>query len=214
MTNHMTEGNWNRLWALLDDAWPGSLDPDSTDAYRTLLDSTSPDEILVGVKRLLHAGARYRPTPAEIIAEARRDPTRPTFDETLQILFGQRTGVLDVRVRGTRDSNPNHAAELAAAVTDRLAGQHPVVSQFVARVGLQRLRSMNIDDPATGHWRREELHATWTDLIDAGEQRQVHVLAAGGDSSELRRLDPLASLPAPPTPRRALTESTESQEAA
>ncbi len=195
----LTATDWNRFFALLDAGWPGELTEDGADAYRTLLAGIDPDRILGGLRRLLHAGARFRPTAAEILGEARRDPSAPTFDETLVLLF-RRRGVLDVRVRGTIDSNPNHRAELIVAVNERLAALHPLVSGFVARIGLDRLRAMDIDDPVDGHWRRKELREAWQDFVDASEHREVAVLAAGSGSEGLRRLDPLAGLTVPALP--------------
>lgn len=189
----ITDADWNRLFALLDDGWPGELTPDGADAYRTLLDGIAPESIVGGLRRLLHAGARFRPTPAEILAEARRDPSAPTFDEALILLF-RRRGVLDVRVKGTTDTNPNYRAELYEKVAERLADLHPLVGGFVQRCGLERLRSMDIDDPTDGYWRRKELRETWDDFVDAQDGREVAALASGTGARGLTQLDPLTAL--------------------
>jgi hypothetical protein len=203
--------DWDLLFDLLDSGWPGELTEGAAAAYRTLLDGVPSDTIIAGIRRLLHAGARFRPTAAEILGEARRDPSRPTFDEALALLF-RRRGVLDVRVRGTVDSNPNHRVELRDKVNERLAEMHPLVAGFVRRIGLDRLRSMNIDDPVDGHWRRKELREAWQDYIDASDNREVATLAIGGGSHQLRQLDPLAALSLP-AGRRALSEPKASEPA-
>jgi hypothetical protein len=46
-----------------------------------LLGDVDPDRVVAGVKRLLHQGARFRPSAAEILAAGRADPGRPTFAE-------------------------------------------------------------------------------------------------------------------------------------
>ncbi len=192
----MNTQEWTLFCDLLDKGWPGELTAGAADAYEALLGDVASEHIIAGLKRLLHAGARFRPSAAEILGEARRDPSAPTFDEALVLLFARR-GVLDVRVRGTTDSNPHYRAELVALVNERLAVLHPLVSGFVQRMGLDRLRCTDIDDPQTGHWRRKELQESWQDFVDASEHREVAVLAAGSGAEGLRRLDPLAGLTVP-----------------
>jgi hypothetical protein len=187
------DDGWELLFDLLDNGWPGDFTPDAAKAMRLLLGDVDFERVLSGLQRLLYAGARFRPSAAEILAEARRDPSAPTFDEALVLLF-RRGGILDVRVKGTTDTNPRYRAELYEKVAERLADRHPLIGGFVARLGVERLRSMDVDDPEQGHWRRKELRETWDDFVDAQDGREVAALAAGTGRRRLVQLDPLAAL--------------------
>jgi hypothetical protein len=185
-------------WALIFDVlghFPSKqpLDDNAKASYRFLLRNVRPEALTAGLDRLVNAGQEWRPTAPQILKAIRTDASAPTFDEVMVLLF-RRSGVLDVRVRGTTDSNPNYRAELYEKAGERLADLHPLVGGFVQRVGLERLRAMNIDDPAEGHWRRNELRETWTDFVDAQDGRVVAALAAGSGPRGLAALDPLRAL--------------------
>ena len=200
----LTDREWDRLFALLDAGWPGELTSDDAAAYRALLDGVDPARILTGIRRLLHAGARFRPTAAEILGEARRDPSKPTFDEMLVLVFGRR-GCLGARVGpGTW---PDEAARQHAkqqAVADAANELHPLVAAFVARQGIDRLLALPISDPDEGKWVRKELRESWLAHVDAFDGREIATLAVAGGARELRQLDPLAVLGLPQRPAPAL----------
>jgi hypothetical protein len=194
-----TDEQWAMFFDLLDKGWPGDLDPDGATAYQVLLDGTAPDEVVDALRRLLHQGARFRPSAAEILSARRRDVSRPTFDEAFVMIFGPR-GVLRARpaVRRYADEAERRRVHDDAA-RRRAASMHPLLAAFVERQGLDRLRQMPVDaartehGPGDGHWARKELREAWERHVDAFDGREVAALASGGRIG-LRQLDPLAAL--------------------
>src|SRR3954452_1330274 len=91
-----TDETWAMFFELLDKGWPGELAPDAAEAYRVLLDGVDPERVIGGLRRLLHGGAKFRPSAAEILDAGRRDPRRPTFAEAVRLIFAPR-GVLHAR---------------------------------------------------------------------------------------------------------------------
>jgi hypothetical protein len=91
-----TDEQWAMFFDLLDNGWPGDLDESAAAAYQVLLDRTEPAEVIEALNQLLHAGARFRPSAAEILGARRRDPGRPTFEEAYRLIFGA-GGVLRAR---------------------------------------------------------------------------------------------------------------------
>jgi hypothetical protein len=73
-----------------------------------LLDGTDPDRVVQGLRRLLHRGARFRPSAAEILDAGRQDPGRPTFAEATRLIFGAR-GVLRPAPRFAATTTPGNA---------------------------------------------------------------------------------------------------------
>jgi hypothetical protein len=67
---------------LLDKGWPGELKPGDDRAYMVLLDGTDPDDVVQGLRRLLHrapgsARPRRRSSPRTATTRAaRRSPRR------------------------------------------------------------------------------------------------------------------------------------------
>lgn len=197
LDSQLSAAEWRGIFDVLSH-FPAKdpLDDNAKAAYKFIL-RKQPLAAIVGALDILIAGGAkgqttWRPAAPDILAAIRHDPSAPTFDEALVLLF-RRHGVLDVRVRGTTDTNPNYRAELYEKVGGRLAELHPLIGGFVQRVGLERLRSMNIDGE-DGHWRRKELRETWTDFVESSQHREVAALAAGTGQRGLARLDPLAAL--------------------
>lgn len=192
-----TEQEWAMFFELLDKGWPGELDPNDAPAYRVLLSGVDPDQVVAGVRRLLHRGARFRPSAAEILAAGRQDPGRPTFLEALRLIFGV-GGVLRARPKVRRYSDPGHRRRLEnAAALERAAGMHPLIGAFIERQGLDRLRELQLEDPDYGTLRRKELEAEWNAMLERFDERDVAAAALpAGDArrGQLRRFDPLAAL--------------------
>lgn len=191
----LTDNDWNRLFALLDAGWPGELSADQAAAYKALLDGIEPDYILAGLRRLLHAGARFRPTAAEILGEARQDASAPTFDEMVELVFGRR-GVLNAQPppRGLWIGESRRVA-CDAAAAERMSEMHPLIGSFVHRMTFGRLRRLDLEN----EWHRKELREGWATHCAAMEGREVAALASGSGREGLRRLDPMnAALPALP----------------
>lgn len=205
----MTADPWLRLFNLLDNGWPGSLDPQDAKALRVLLDGIGFDRIEQGIKRLLHQGATFRPSAAEILAAARHDPTRPTLEEAIVLIRSA------LRARPPKPWTwPDEGARQRAIHEARraaLTDSHPLVASFADRMGLDRIDALLADvtpgedrhgrrtDPAT--WARKELRDAWDRHITATEGREIAALAAGTGHEGVRRLDPLTALGLnPPAP--------------
>jgi hypothetical protein len=213
---------WKLFFDLLDNGWPGELTPGQADAYEATL-GTPDARVLAALNRLLHAGARFRPSPAEILGEARNDPSIPTFDEMLRLVFGK-DGILAARppLRGspadviaaweageewdTADVNGgawlgHTRAEATDAVQlERAAESHPLIASFVQRLTLQRLRGYNVapeqgeDGKRIDTWDLRDLRIAWGHHCEAVTGREVAALAAGTGRRGLAQLDPLAVL--------------------
>lgn len=189
---------WQAFCTLIDEAWPGDFDAGAEEAWRTLLDDVEPVAALAAMKRLLVAGNTFRPSVAELMGEMRRDPSKPTFDEMMRLVYGQ-GGVLKARATGTyRNATEQRAAQQQARV-DAMNAAHPLVGSFVDRQGFERLSQLPIHDPEYGELRRKELKMAWDAHVDACDGREVFAIAAGTGAKGLRKLDPLAALPRPQT---------------
>jgi hypothetical protein len=192
-----TEERWAMFFELLDKGWPGELDEQDAPAYRVLLGDVDPERIVAGLRRLLHHGARFRPSAAELLAAGRRDPGRPTFPEALRLIFGVR-GVLRARPEQRRYDTPGERHRLYRdAALQRASLMHPLIGAFVQTQGLDRLRELQLEDPDYGPLRRKELEAEWNAMLERFDERQVAADALPvGDArrGQLHSFDPLVAL--------------------
>lgn len=172
-----TTPEWDAFCGLLEEGWPGEFTDEARTAWRVLLDGAQPSAAVQALKRLLFAGSRFRPSAAELLAELRRDPSTPTWDEAWMLI--QRA----IRAHRTDE-------QLLAA----LDAHHPSLRAWVERFGAQRLRMLPVGDPQWGEQRMRELRESWERHMEASETRQVAALASGSGREGLRQLDPLAAL--------------------
>jgi hypothetical protein len=121
---------------------------------------------------------RWPPNASEVAAQARRDPSQPTFDEALVLMR-----------RSLKAEDP----------IVWLQNRKPLVASFLDRTGLDRFRVLPIDDPDWGERHRRDLRDAWDRHTQAMEGREIAALASGPRTG-LRQLDPLASL-STPTPQ-------------
>jgi len=184
----ITDTEWETLCLLIEEAWPGEFDDSAAKAWRVFLGDYDADAVAAGLKACVARGGRFRPAVAEIVAEIRSDPSRPTFDEAYQMIYGP-GGVLGFKRSGVTVS--------------------PWVVAFVASCGQERLRLLEVDGEY-GELNRKELRQSWEQFLEANETRDIAALAAGGPRrGRLGRFDPLevlrlASRPAlAPTPAAA-----------
>lgn len=200
-----TEDTWEAFCSIVEEAWPGEFDDAAAKAWRVLFDDVPPEAAIAGVKRLMLEGRRFRPSASEVLGKGRNDPSKPTFDEAYQLIFGA-GGVLAAMRSSARQMptgpggypDPRAGALLARdAAIERARSFHPLIGAFVVRQGIDRLRTLPIDDPEYGELRRKDLREAWEAHVEAFDGREVAALAAGAsDRGELRALDPLAALPA------------------
>ena len=195
---------WTMFCALMRRGWPGEFTGADATAYRVLLDGTDPPQVVEALRRLLLRGQRFRPSAAELLGELRADPSRPTFAEAYRLIFGK-GGVLRARPATTRwASERERLARFDDAARARAAGMHPLVAAFVDRQGLDRLRSLPLEDPDWGEKHRRDLEQQWDTHVEAFDGREVAALATGRGRGELERFDPLAALGVAREPAPAL----------
>jgi hypothetical protein len=226
----VTRDEWDFLALLVEEWWPGDFGDVTAGAWFSALAGFDHDPVLAALKACLARGSRWRPAVSEILAEIRRDPGRPTLAEALQSIFGP-DGVLrpftsrarEMRARmaackrGCSDgwliddesnsATPCECRGRSAPATEddmaaRAAEMHPLIGAFVQRQGLDRLRSLDLDDPEWGPARRKLLADEWEELVDVAETRDVAALVAGR-RGELGRFDPRNALSGPRQIERA-----------
>jgi hypothetical protein len=191
----ITDDEWAGISLLIEAGWPGDFTDATASAWRVFLGGYTPNDLLDALKRLVARGDRFRPSVAEVVAELRNDPSAPTFDEMMELVFG-RGGVLSARtsinkgvwVMGERDALDIEAMQQHAAT------MHPLVQSFVDRQGLHRLRRLNIDDEEYGAIRRRELAQAWEQHLEAMHGRDIAAMTTGRGNGSLTKLDPLSVL--------------------
>lgn len=189
-----TEETWGTFCGLLRRGWPGEFEIADANSYAILLDGIDPERCAQALKLRLHGGHRFRPSVAELLETMNSDPTRPTFVEAYRLIFGPR-GIL--RARPTQRTYADHGERRRLhdqAAVDRAKEMHPLVGAFVAAQGLDRLRTLELDDPDWGEKRRLDLEAEWNAFVEANHNRELVALTAGTGRAGLRQLNPLTAL--------------------
>ena len=190
-----SEDEWLAFTLLIDHGWPGTFDDGAAEAWRTLLDRYEPQACVAALQRLVAKGGTFRPSVAELVAEVHVDPSRPSFGEMVQMVYGHPHGALHASAGGEWSTDAQRRALASQAAQWRADELHPLVGAFVASMTVQRLREINLDDPDYGQARRAQLKAEWEDFCQRATHREAHALAAGRERREgLRRHDPLAAL--------------------
>ena len=205
----ITPDEWASLCLLIEEGWPGEFGDAAEKAWRVLLDDYDADRVLRAVKALVARGGKFRPSVAEVVAEIRHDPSRPTFEEAYRLIYG-RGGVLRARLPY---AGPivDADARRGEAMRARMSEIHPLVAAFVDRFGLGRLRALAVDDPDYGELRRKELREAWDRHVEAVDGREIAQFASGRRDG-LQAFDPLAVLGAPGADRRQIAAATNQQQ--
>lgn len=189
-------------------SWPGTVaawGADAIAAYIAELEARglTADGVLFAI-RTWPSGSDFPPSASNLGAGARRDPSVPTFDELVSLVYG-RAGILKARLPYIGPIRDPERVRHDTAIA-RAREMHPLVYAFVAAPRrLEWLRLLEIDDPDDGHFRRKELADAWARHLEASEGRDLAALASRRGPGELRRLDPLAAvMGAAPGDRREL----------
>jgi len=169
--------DWARVATALLGSWPSqvaSWGKEAIAAYAAELEArgVSADAALVAI-RSCPAEQKFPPSAPELAALARRDPSRPTFDEAFQMIYGP-GGVFGVKRRDVVVS--------------------PWVLAFVDRCGRERLRLLEVEHDDYGGLKRQELRHSWEQFLEANDGRELAAIAQGR-RGELGRFDPLRTLP-------------------
>lgn len=141
----------------------------------------TPEQALVAI-RSCPPDQEFPPAAPVLVGLARKDPSRPTFDEAYQQLYGP-GGVFGFHRTGVTIS--------------------PWVEAFVADYGRDRLRMLEVDHDEYGGAKRRELRQSYEQFLEASEGRELAAIAQGHRGGGLSKFDLLSALPghAPePTP--------------
>ena len=152
-----TDEQWDAFCALVQASWTGEFNDADRQAWRILLDDVEPQQAIVALKRLLYSGRKFYPRPAvaDLMAELRQEPDRPTFAEAYPLVY-------------------------KAAAAQRISpATPPLIAAFVERQGIRRLGQLPLDDPQWGEKHRRDLEAQWDEHVETWDGRQIARLASG-----------------------------------
>ena len=198
-----TDEQWDGFVALVASSWRQEFPEAERKAWRILLDETPAETAMLGLKRLLLEGREWRPAVSELLKAARHDPSRPTFSEAYQLIFGHGGAIRACVAGGTvvYRNDGDRARTEREAILVRAGELHPLIRPFIERQGVDRLRTLPLDDPEWGEKHRRDLEAAWDRHVEAFDGREVAAIASGARDG-LRQLDPLAALGLPgPAPQ-------------
>jgi hypothetical protein len=186
---------WESICLLVEEGWPGEFTDSAASAWRVFLDDYESAQVLAALKAMVARGGTFRPSVAQVVAEMRRDPSKPTFDEALVLI----RRALRAGRRPLTGSYDNEAQMLGAReelVREAALGMHQSVASFVGRCSdIGRLED-EISELSGGEYagaRRRDLERRWEAHLEAFEGREISALAAGRRDG-LRQLDPLGAL--------------------
>jgi hypothetical protein len=202
----ISQEEWDSLCLFIEEAWPYPFDDTTAKAWRVLLDDYDAAQVFAAVKACMMRRMLERPAVSALVAEIRRDSSKPTFAEACTLIFG-RGGVIKARTQvhkgsweaGERDRLDEEAAWQRA---DEL---HPLIGTFIVAQGLHRLKRLDLDDPEYGGARRKQLASDWEEHVEVNETRDIAALIAGRERGQLgagrergelglSRFDPLRAL--------------------
>ncbi len=190
----ITADEWETLCLLIEEGWPGEFTDATSSAWRVLLDDFDSTQVLGAVKTLVASGGTFRPSVAEIVAAIRHDPSAPTFEEMLRLVFGP-DGIMRARPSVTTFPDGGAMARAYHEARKARAGEvHPLVGAFALRYGLDRLAGLELDHAEYGDLKRKELRASWDQHVKVMDGRDVAALVSGRRAEGLRAFDPLATL--------------------
>jgi hypothetical protein len=193
-----TPDDQNDVGQALLGSWPGTIAAwgrEGIAAYIAELQARglSAERVLMAI-RTWPAASDFPPSAPNLAAAARRDPSKPTFDEALELI----RRALRAWNRPLTGDYANEAELLRARermVMERAESVHPLVASFIARRRIEQLQKelAELGDEEWGSVRRRDLQAAWEQHCEAFEGRETAALATGRRDG-LRRLDPLATL--------------------
>lgn len=180
-------------------AWPAAastLGPRGIVAYLQRLEARrlTPGDVLRAIDTW-PAGSDFPPSAPNLAGAALHDPSAPTAEEAVRLIFG-RGGVLRARpARGAEfDNEAQRLRALDRARTERAFELHPLLGAFVERFGADRLAALPVDDPEYGELRLRDVREAWARHCETFKDRKVAERASPAGHRGLSRLDPLAAL--------------------
>lgn len=194
----ITDNEWEGLCLLVEEWWPGEFTDVTATAWRLALDDFGAEKVLAALTARLALGGRFRPSLAEVFAQIRNDPDKPTFVEAYTAIFGT-GGILRARTKVRKGSwEAGERGRLNDEAACQRAGElHRLIGGFVRDQGLDLLRSLNLEDEEWGGARRKLLADDWEEFLDKNEGREGAALAVGGRRGKLGKFDPLRALTEP-----------------
>ena len=167
------------------------------DIYRLLLADKDPRAVLDALRALVQTGQKWRPEAATIreLLEHRPELEAPTWDEARELIWGP-DGILNARpVVDRTPGTPRHSHEQlrelkTAAIIQAAQAAHPHIENYIATIGLDRLRAENVHDPDYGGARLHALRETYAAVSDRGARAQLRQLTTGpGTAGGMRKLN-------------------------
>ncbi len=167
----MIPADWKRLADMLDSFWPGEWTTQKSEAYHLALDAFDPTQVAVAIQSRLHAGDKFRPSAAELVADItgvhRGRYAAPDEAWTLVEQAMRRVGVSRYDAR--------FAAQHQAAI-DWLATQDRAAAAWAARRGLCQLEGSLGQEPVNGEHGgavRGALRRDYRELVTEITERQL-----------------------------------------
>jgi hypothetical protein len=190
----MTRDDWSIIAGLIDEWWPGEFSQSAEHAWHVALDGYEAEQVTIALRALLARGGTFRPSVAQVVAEIRRDPSKPTFDEAL-VLIQRALRAWNSPLRGDFANEAEMLKAREQHVIGSAQGVHPLAAAFIHRRGIRQLQKeiAELGDEEYGSLRRRDLQQAWEAHLEAFEGREISALAAGRRDG-LRQLDPLAAL--------------------
>lgn len=187
-----------QVFAALLSTWPDTLGTWGREVISTYIGELearglTSDQVLTAI-RTWEEESNFPPAVPRLAAAARRDPSTPTFEEMLQLVYGP-GGILQAAPaeRVFSDMVARNRAYTEAA-KQRARELHPLVGSFVLRHGVERLRGLELDHPEHGGLKREDLRRAWDEHATTTDTRAAVAMLANRRGDGLQALDPLAAL--------------------
>lgn len=190
---------WDQVAESLLGTWPGTVSAWGAEAISAFLKEVAargiePEQALLAIRTFEpdDPSRDFPPSAAKLAAAARRDPSRPTPAEGVQMvehaLKARAASSKSVWQPGERDRADEQA------VIARAQELHPDIFGFITSCGIRRLRSLGLDDPQHGAARRKILEDQFREWQERHDERRVLSLVSGRGEGGLARLNPVAAI--------------------
>lgn len=159
----MTRDEWTAVSLVIENCWQGEFDDDRADAYFSMLEHFTVDQVLAALRLLAEGGRPFIPTVPEITLAAR------TVAEPLVPSWSEAWSMIQLSIRRCRTE------EQAVEFLGKRA--HRFVGAFVAAEGFDKLRYEPVEDPEFGSLRLRDLQGRWKEFCERSIERERHGLA-------------------------------------
>lgn len=179
----MTTQEWQTIEAFLAAWWPGEFSATTSGAYFVALRQFDAATVTRAVEGFLNAGAKFRPSAAELVGAIRgTSKPRPSAEEAWS-LIQQAVRKVGASVYA-QDFDERHQRAI-----DWLAEQDEVVAAYAARRGLCGTGSLGMEEVNGEHGGAalHRVHGEYRDAVAAAADRQARGLPAVAEGALLVR---------------------------